>query len=364
MDKIKRVILFNLPMSVCNFRCDYCYLTHRKEYYQNKQLDYQYSPEYVAKALSPVRLGGLAYMNFCTEGETLLTKDLDKYIYELVKLGHYAEIVTNLSVTPVLERILSWDKEVLKRIEFKCSFHYLELKKKNLLDTFASNVKKIWDAGASANIEFTPSDELIPFIDELKTFSIENFGALPHLTIARNDNSKNIEYLTDLSIEEYDRVWGQFESGFWEFKKTIFKQKRKEFCYAGDWMLYVRLEDGRTTQCYKTNFEFNIFEDIDKPIPFKAIGKCKEPHCYNGHALMTLGCIPHFTEVRYGDIRNRVKADDGEWLQPELLSFFNSQLIESNHEYGWFKKFLIKSEINGRFLVNLPKKVINRVKRK
>ena len=33
-----------------------------------------------------------------------------------------------------------------------------------MLEQFALNVQKIWDAGASANIEITPSDELIPYI--------------------------------------------------------------------------------------------------------------------------------------------------------------------------------------------------------
>ena len=43
--------------------------------------------------------------------------------------------------------------------------------------------------------------------------------------------------------------------------------------------------------------------NIDKPIDFVAITKCKESHCYNGHMLLTLGLIPNFTNVRYGDIR-------------------------------------------------------------
>jgi organic radical activating enzyme len=197
MDRIKRIILFPIPMSTCNFRCHYCYLSQRAESFQNEQPKFKYSPENVANALSQERLGGLAYMNFCADGETLLTNDLDKYIFELVKKGHYAEIVTNLTITEVIEKILSWDKELLGRIEFKCSFHYLELKNRNQLDVFASNVKKIWKAGSSANIEIPPNDELIPLIDEIKEFSIRNFGALPHLTITRNDDTKSIDYLTN-----------------------------------------------------------------------------------------------------------------------------------------------------------------------
>ena len=44
----------------------------------------KYSPEQVALACSPKRLGGLAYFNFCADGETMLLKDLDLYVKELV----------------------------------------------------------------------------------------------------------------------------------------------------------------------------------------------------------------------------------------------------------------------------------------
>ena len=159
-------------MSICNFRCHYCYLAQREEHYQGVQPQMRFTPEEVARAMRQERTGGPCFMNFCADGETLLTKDIDLYIKALVQEGHYAEIVTNLSVNKMLEKILTWDKELLSRVEFKCSFHYLELKKKGLLQRFADNVKKIWENGASANIEVTPTDELIPYIDELKTFSM------------------------------------------------------------------------------------------------------------------------------------------------------------------------------------------------
>ena len=351
MDKIKRLILLSVPMSICNFRCNYCYLSQKSGSYQNKQPDYKYSPEHVGKALSPERLGGLAFFNVGAAGETLLTKDIDLYVYELLKQGHYVEFVTNLTVTPVLEKMLSWDKELLKRLEFKCSFHYLELKKKNYLERYASNVHKIWDAGCSANIEITPCDEMIPYINEIKSFSLDYFGALPHLSIARNDDSTGIEYLTHLSMEEYDSTWSQFQSEFWEFKKSIFRKKRSEFCYAGDWLLNINLATGMTSQCYRGRFTQNVFENLSTPIVFKAIGHCLQPHCYNGHALLTLGCIPHFTTVKYGDIRNRIKSNGEEWLQPELKSFFNSTLVESNKEYSETQKQRLNA-IN--FFLDIP----------
>lgn len=359
MDKIKKLILFQIPMSICNFRCHYCYLAQREESYQGLQPRMQYSPEQVAEALSMERIGGKAYLNFCADGETLLTRDIDLYIKALVQEGHYAEIVTNLTITPMLDKILSWDKHLLRRVEFKCSFHYLELKKRGLLDVFAENVKKIWEAGASANIEITPSDELIPYIGEIKDFSMEHFKALPHLTIARDDRTSDIAYLTKLPMEEYDAAWSQFDSDFWGYKKTIFGKRQTEFCYAGMWSVYVNLATGIARQCYCGEGFGNIFEDPKRPLPEKPIGKCTIAHCYNGHMLLKLGLIPSErsgSEKGYGDIRNRKKIDGTEWLQPELLDFFNSFCTESNRELTEGEKRMV-------LLRSMPKRAARNIKK-
>lgn len=338
MDKIKKILLFRIPMSICNFRCHYCYLAQRPEHFEGEQPEKKYSPGQMAKAFSKERIGGAAYLNFCADGETLLTKDIDLYVKALVEQGHYAEVVTNLTVTNVLDKFLAWDKDLLKRLEFKCSFHYLELKKRNLLERFAENVNKVWAAGASANIEITPSDELIPYLDEVKEFSMKHFGALPHLTIARDDRTNDIVRLTKLTREEYDKVWSQFDSGFWEFKSSIFGNRQTEFCYAGDWGYYIDLTTGVAKQCYCGLSLGDIVANPDKPLPNRPIGHCPITHCYNGHMLLTLGYIPGKYSVRYGDIRERQRPGGLTWLQPELLAFFNSKLEETNEQYTLEKR--------------------------
>lgn len=328
---MKKLISMNIPTSICNLRCHYCYIAQRLNCFEGVQPVMKYTPDEVAKGLSAQRLGGAAFINICAAGETLLTKDFDLYLKAILQEGHYCEVVSNMTITYMIDKILSFDKELLNHLEFKCSFHYLELKKKNLLDTFSSNVNRAWEAGASISIEVTPSDELIPYIDELKEFSMTNFGALPHLTIARNDNSSKIEYLTNLSQEEYQRVWEQFDSPFWEFKRTIFGQKRNEFCYAGSWSRIVDLSTGVTHQCYGQLLSYeNVFENPEKPFPDKPIGKCCVPHCYNGHAWLTLGLIPDFTDVKFGDIRNRRRADGENWLHKDLYAFFNGVCLDDN----------------------------------
>ena len=331
---MKKFLLIGIPMSVCNFRCHYCYLSHRPVYLQGEQPRMRYTPEEVARALSPQRLGGTCLMNFCADGETLLTRDLDLYIRPQVEAGHFVEIVTNLTPAPMLERILSWDRELLGRVAFKCSFHYLQLKEHGLLERFAEHVRKIWDAGASASIELLPSDELIPYIDEVKAFSLKHFQALPQLTIARDDRTAGREYLTKLSPEEYDRIWSGFDSPFWAFKKTLFGVRRKEFCYAGAWSVHINLATGSCRQCYCGMVLGNAFAHPEKPFPSFPIGGCRDAHCYNGHALLSAGLIPQLDTPGYGDLRDRVRPDGSHWLQPEMRRMMNGKLIDSNARLG------------------------------
>jgi exopolysaccharide biosynthesis predicted pyruvyltransferase EpsI len=276
---------------------------------------------------------------------------LDLYIKPLVEEGHFVEIVTNMTITPMVKKILSWGNSLLKRVEFKCSFHYLELEKHNLLDVFVRNVHNAREAGASICIEMTPSDELIPYIQQVKKISIENFGALPQLTIARDDSTPSINYLTRLPLTEYDTIWSQFNSDFWEFKRSVFGVKQKKFCYAGQWSASISIDTGEAHKCYH-EYLGNVFMDPDAPFPESPIGKCPIAHCYNAHAFLTLGCIPNVTTKKYGDIRNRVCQDGSHWLQPEMKDFLNSNLSESNNEISFFaqKKILFKKN---RILVRL-----------
>ena len=327
---IKKFILFRVPMSICNFRCSYCYLSQRDESFQGEQPPMRYSPEQIAYALRQERTGGPCLINICADGETLLVQDLDQIVHALLAAGHYVEIVTNLSLTRRLEPYLQFEPELLRRLEFKCSFHYLELKKRNLLDTFADNVQAVWQAGASANIEITPHDELIPCIDEIQAFSLERFGALPHITIARNDRTEKIERLTSLSLDEYARTWGVFRSGFFEYKSRIFGVRQKQFCYAGKWSLYVDLTTGDAMPCYGGGSVPNVFANPDDPFPESPVGRCRMPHCYNGHALLTVGLIPDADAPGYGELRDRVRVDGTHWLQDEMRAFMNTKLANAN----------------------------------
>ena len=345
---MKRIINVAVRSSICNFRCSYCYLNQKKVWFKNEQINYRYSPEIVKKAFSIERLGGPCWFNICADGETLLAKDILEYTKVILENGHYVEFVSNMTVTKVLQDFCKMNGELLKRVEFKCSFHYAELKQRGLLNVFADNVNLVRKSGCSICVEMIPDDNMIPFIEEIKDFSIEHFGALPQLSIPRNDKKRH-DLLSKLSMPEFVRTWRQFDSPFFDFKLLIFKKKIRSFCHAGRTALYVDLATGHTQQCYNdSGYSFNIFENIDSPIPFCSICKCNDYYCYNGHLFLTTGCTNLYSEYHYGDIRDRQTIDNKSWISNDVLRFMNEKSYDCYTKDSDMadKKIMRKKRIN------------------
>lgn len=340
MDKIKRFITCGVPTFACNFRCSYCYLGCHSNPYNGRIADFPISVENMVKAFSVKRLGGICYFNMCAAGETTLQKNLFPLIKGLIDEGHYCDIITNGSISKKFDELIAlFDEKERGHLFLKFSFHYLQLKEKKLLETFVSNINKVKNAGISYTIEITPHDELIPYIDEIKKFSIKNFGALPHITVARNEATKKIELLTELSKEEYKKTWSVFNSPLFDFKFSLFGRKINEFCYAGQNSLYVYLESGEYKSCYCGDHLGNLFTDIEKPIDFSPIGKCSLPHCFNGHAFLALaGNVPdlNLPIPTYKDERDR-KIYGGGVLADTFLSKFLFAKCR-NSKFGFYRQ--------------------------
>ena len=340
--KIKRLINCFIPVSICNFECGYCYIPQCEGRKKNLMPQWSVEPATVAKALSRKRLGGICFMNICGDGETLIPKEVPQIIIELLKEGHFIEVVTNGTLTNRFEEIFQADPKLLAHLEFKFSYHYEQLKKKNMFNVFWNNVLAAKEHGCSFTVELTPHDELIPYIDDIINDCIDHVGAKCHITTAYNYQD-NFSLLTKLSREEYLKHWGKFESPMFDFKMSILGQKRKEYCYAGEWLMSVDLASGIAHQCY-FGLSQNIYKNINKPLKWMAIGKhCAYPCCFNGHALMAFGAIPEFAkDINYAMIRNRVCNDGTEWLSPEVKEAFSSKFIESNQPYSAMKKGINK----------------------
>ncbi|MBD5292637.1 MAG: radical SAM protein [Bacteroides sp.] len=330
MDKIKRFIDIQVPVTTCTLRCHYCYITQHK-LFSAKVPKLKYSAEQIGKALSKERLGGVAHLNICGNGETLLPPEMTDIVRVLLEQGHYIMIVNNGTITQRFKEMMEqYPPELKKRLGFKFSFHYLELKKKNLMDRFFDNIRLVRDNGCSFSLEMTPSDELIPHIEDIKKICKEQVGALCHVTVARDENVPGFVILSKLSREEYQRIWGQFNSPLFDFKMSIFNQKRNEFCYSGLWGGILDLGTGVLRACDCTFNRQNILDDPTKPIDLKPKGHCNKAHCHNGHAWLGLGMIPELSTPFYAEMRDRVDKNGNHWLVPEMREFLSQKLADNN----------------------------------
>ena len=243
---------------------------------------------------------------------------------EILAQGHYIAIITNGTATKRFKEICQFPEDYRERILFKFSFHYLELKKRKLLEKFFDNVNMMRQAGCSISVELTPSDIYIPYIQEIKDICMDKVGALCHVTVARKETDPELPILTELSREDYIKTWSQFDSDMFKFKMQTFNVKRREFCYGGLWTGHLNLGTGILRQCYCGAVIQNLFEDPEKPIKWEPIGNyCAEPHCHNAHVWLTLGAIPELETPEYTLMRNRVCKDGTEWLTPRINSFLS-----------------------------------------
>lgn len=342
MDKLKRYIDCIVPIEGCTLRCHYCYITQHRKFNNNKAV-FKYSPQQVKQATTKERLGGTCLINLCGGGETLIPEIVLEYAKAFLENDHYVMIVTNATLTPRFEVMAQWPKDLLERLFFKFSYHYLELKERELLDRFFSNIKMMRDAGASFTVEVTPSDELIPYVDECIQRCIDELGAKPHCTVARDERQPDIlPILTDMSREEYKKFWGEkFDSKLFDFKLSIFEVPRKEFCYAGVWSNHFVLGSGMLKQCYTTLVGQDIVKDPTAPIKIPALGRCQELHCYNGHSWIALGDIPELSSPTYTEMRNRICADGSEWMKEKFKTFVSQRTCDNNKHYGFLKRSMV-----------------------
>lgn len=350
-DKIKRFIECLIPVTACNLHCHYCYVI-QNNYRNNEIPKFKYSPEYIAKALSKKRMGGVCLINICGAGETLMAKELPDVVKALLKEGHYINITTNGTITKKIEEFIKFPKDLLSKLHFSFSLHYLELKNNNLLDVFFNNIKAVKEAGASILVQFNMCDEYVPYLEDIKSLCIKNIGASPQIALTRDEQSQEIKIFSKLSQEEYIKLGDSFNSPLYKFTNKNFMVKQNHFCYAGDWSFRLNLVTGEVKRCYFEPDTQNWFEHIDKPIYLNAIGhKCQLPYCINSSHFMSLGVIPDIKCSTYGELRNRQMQDGTFWQSEQMSAFLKTKLCNNNKRYIDDKKnnfieniFSIRSE--------------------
>lgn len=339
MDRITKLVLCVIPNEVCNLKCGYCYISQVKGW--TDPCNIRYSPEYIAACLSKKRIGGTALINLTAKGETLLVNNITEIIKCFLMEGHYIEIVTNGTVTKKIKEILEFDNTLLERVFFKVSFHYAELVRLNALDSFFANVDLIKESPASFTLELMANDNLEDSIETISKICKERVGANCHATIGRDDSIPQKPLLSKHSEIEFREKWKQLDSDMLEFKMEVLGKKRREFCYAGKWSIYVDLITGEARQCYMQPAIQNIYKNPNSPIHFWPVGYCCTlPYCVNAHSHLAWGLIPEIDTPYYYSMRNRTCDDGNNWLNDKFGSVSKKKLYEANKEYSKAKKLL------------------------
>jgi molybdenum cofactor biosynthesis enzyme MoaA len=366
MEKISKLILCVIPNERCNLKCKYCYISQVDGW--SKPARIGHSPEFIAKCLSRERLGGVALVNLTAKGETLLVDNIVEIIRCFLNEGHYVEIVTNGTVQENIKEILDFEDTALKRVFFKISFHYSELKRLNKLDLFFDNVNMIRKSQASFTLELMANDELENDIDELVAMCRQKVGAVCHATIGRDDAKKDKPLLSLHSKDEFEKRWEKLDSDMLRYKIKMLGKKRKEFCYAGKWSLYIDLISGEAKQCYWQPVIQNIYENPNRPIKFFPVGHyCTLPYCINAHAHITWGIIPRLEAPTYYSMRNRLCFDGNNWIKDEFAYFSKSKLYDSNEELPGIQRIIytifVQPMIYMKYILQNPGRIMAHIRK-
>jgi hypothetical protein len=346
MEYFSRFINAYIPMNRCNLRCGYCYIGQTTGYGNSREEKFLYSLDHMREALSQERMGGICMFNCCADGETMLWKPLPDFIETVLKLGHYATIVTNNTLTEPLREILKLPGELRDRLFFKCSLQYLECKRLNLLDAFFRNIDLIKRSGTSFTVELTANDESVPHIAEIKEICAKRLGALCHIIESRYQADFNDPRLTKLPLCKHLEAWGGFASPLFDYQQEGWGEHIDGFCCAGDYRISLNLSNGEVYQCDRMKQLPNLFENAEHFVRyhFAAVGaNCPLAHCYARHYQSCL--CDCFAETppppTYAEERDRVCTDGSHWLTPTIREVFSHRLSEFHAPYTEDKKYYI-----------------------
>lgn len=362
MKKIKHYIQSDITGCGCNLTCSYCYLRQGNYAQTRKKSVFKYPMHVMRKAVSTERLEGSCFFNITGDGETLYPEEVTDLVVMLLEEGHYVEVTTNGTLTRRIRRMIERIKGIgkLENLHITFSFHYMELKAKNLLDVFFDNISYVHMEGCSLHITMILGEEISEkTAGEIKDISLRKLGVYPQVAIARKENADGtFGVCTDLSDENYFQMGKGFDSKLFELNCREFNNRRSEFCYAGDWTFGVNFSTGHCWQCLSNDTNAsNFFENIDAKPELKAVGyRCNRAYC-SCCSFQAWGIMPEHKEMTLLEIYDRPEAG---WVKGNIKEVFTQKLWETNELYSDQQKkdlecwYLERALLNQRYyLINI-----------
>ncbi len=284
--------------------------------------------------------------NISGSGETLLCPEIVEITEGLLRNGHYVALINNCTVTNRIQQLAAMPASYKERLFFKVSFHYRELRKRKMLMDFVINVNLLKTAGIAYSIEIVSNDCILDDLDELKEFSMRNFGALPHVLTGRDEYVAGTypRSKTKLTHDEYNAIWASFDSDLFAYQQRDYDIPHREFCYAGVYTGTLLLSTGDFTPCPGTRKVTNFFEDLESRIRFLPMGhSCPFPNCYCGFFLHVLAGVARDYDpgVYFRQFRDRLCTDGSYWLTPSIREAFSHRCSEYHEPYAPAKEFYI-----------------------
>ena len=252
----------------------------------------------------------------------------------LLDLGHCLNIINNGTQTENLRRMATtFTPSQAERTMLTFSLHYNELKRRNLLPQYFSNIRMMKAAGFTIYIHLVLADEYIPEADEIREVCEKELGILPQLGIVRDEHTDaHRELYTSYSPDTYFAVADTFHSPYFDLQHLLYQKGQvTEYCHAGDKGVLLDFSTGVMRQCLCNYKGCNVFNEPDEPIRFQPVGsECGAPWCFCA-PFQILGMIkgwdlPSYRDIYAGPWRN--------FVSDELLNALSVKLAEGGESDG------------------------------
>lgn len=385
IEKVSRAITVYVNGNTCNLQCPYCYVKNSHPNENPEPMRLNYPLDQMIRAFNPERLGGIAEVTVIGSAETLLAKEVVPFVHGLLHYGHIVAVVSNATLSTRIDELLDCPKEDLKNLILKASFHYEELKKRELLSVYFQNIKKTIFSGASAFPFVVISPEYSKHLKEIGELITANLGIKAHCSPCNSINNEfDLRFHSEFDPQPTEELMQTIDCYFdTRLYRECVRYKEVDvqntFCYAGRWSLGIDMATGVTYKCHNFRMDSeNFYKDVDKPYQWgEPIGmSCAIESCCLQYNFYSENLLPDFPgKYSYGQLLYQ-KGAISEYVRDKLDVKFDDiyerETPEKEAEIALFNKNiqiirleneLIDSRLGNPFLSGMVLKAVRNGKK-